>query len=131
MSTVMELCNPISVATRAGYVLMPMYTRRAMTAPTIALTMRGTVKVCRFSSSAVLSIWTRYTSFGDNGSTNDFKASGIFMNGGMGPEDAELGVEAPDDAGVLPRPDLREDFAMMEMKRSLMNRSARYHLCGK
>lgn len=53
------------------------------------------------------------------------------MNGGMGPEDAELGVEAPDDAGVLPRPDLREDFAMMEMKRYLMNRSARYHLGGK
>lgn len=40
------------------------------------------------------------------------------MNGGIGPEDAELGVEAPDDAGVvLPRPERRDDFAMVEVNR--------------
>lgn len=36
------------------------------------------------------------------------------MNGGIGPDDAELGVEAPEEAGVL-RPDRREDLAMVEM----------------
>jgi hypothetical protein len=35
----------------------------------------------------------------------------------MGPEDAELGVEAPEDVGVLLRPDRREDFAIVRMKR--------------
>lgn len=34
------------------------------------------------------------------------------MNGGIGPEEAELGVEAPDEDGVLPRPERRDDFAM-------------------
>lgn len=113
VSTVMELWSPISVPTRAGYVLIPMYTRKPITAATTRLRMRGTVKVCRFSSSAVISIWTRYTSSGESGSTNVFKASGTFVNGGIGPEDAELGVEAPDDVGVLPRPERRDDFAMV------------------
>jgi sRNA-binding carbon storage regulator CsrA len=36
-------------------------------------------------------------------------------NGGIGPEDAELGVEAPDDVGVLPRPERRDDFAMVPL----------------
>jgi hypothetical protein len=35
------------------------------------------------------------------------------VNGGIGPEDAELGVEALDDVGVLPRPERRDDFAMV------------------
>ena len=44
---------------------------------------------------------------------NDFKASGTLVKGGIGPEDAELGVEAPDDVGVLPRPERRDDFAIV------------------
>ena len=72
------------------------------------------MKVCRFNSSAVISIWSKYTSSGDSGSTNVRKASGTFMNGGIGPDDADVGVEVPDEAGVL-RPDSREDLAMVKM----------------
>lgn len=34
------------------------------------------------------------------------------MNGGMGPEETELGVEAPDEAGVDEGVFRRDDFAM-------------------
>jgi hypothetical protein len=90
--------------------------------------MRGTVKVCRFSSSAVMSMWTRYTSSGESGSTNDFKASGTLVNGGIGPEDTELGVEAPDDVGVLPRPERRDDFAMVGVDIYVFPQVAGYYL---
>jgi hypothetical protein len=77
--------------------------------------MRGTVKVWRFRSSAVMSRWTRYTSFGESGSTKDCSAGGTLMKGGIGPE-TELGVEAPDEPGVeagVLRPDRLADFAMV------------------
>ena len=61
-------------------------------------------------------MWTRYTSSGESGSTNGCKDCGTLVNGGIGPEDAEFGVEAPDDDGVvLPRPERRDDFAMVEV----------------
>ena len=54
-------------------------------------------------------MWTRYTSFSERGSTNGLRVEGALTNGAIGPEDAEFGVEAPDefvDAGVLRREDL-------------------------
>ena len=113
VSTVMEFLSPINVPRSAGYVLIPMYTRRPSMAVTIRLTIRGTVKLCRFSSSAVMSMCTRYTSSGESCSTNGCKVSGTLVNGGIGPE--ELGVDAPDEVGVLPRPERRDDFAMADV----------------
>lgn len=37
---------------------------------------------------------------------------GALVNGGMGPEETELGVEAPDEAGVDEGVFRRDDFAM-------------------
>lgn len=37
----------------------------------------GTMKVCFFRSWAELSMWIRYTSLGESGSTNETRDSGI------------------------------------------------------
>ena len=101
------------MATSAGYMLKPQYRRRAITAATTTLTTVGTVKVCHFSSVAEVSIWTRYTSSGESGSRKDLRIEGALVKGGIGPEEMELGVEAPDEAGVDAGVLRRDDFFAM------------------
>lgn len=79
--------------------LNPQYTRKAITAATTTFTTDGTRNVCHFRSVAVVSICIRYTSSVDNFSTKGFRIVGIFENGGIGPEFAEFGVDAPDEPG--------------------------------
>lgn len=90
-----------------------MYTRRAITAATTALTTDGTRKDCHFWSVDVVSIWTRYISSGESGSTKGFKIFGTLVKGGMGPEVEEFGVELPDEAGVDAGVLRREDFVIV------------------
>lgn len=99
----------------AGYVLKPVYTRRAITAATTALTIDGTRKVCHFRSVEVVSMWMRYTSSGESGSTKGWRIFGTLVKGGMGPEDDELGVDEPDEAGVDAGVLRREDFVMVDV----------------
>lgn len=79
--------------------LNPQYTRKAITAATTTFTTDGTRNVCHFKSVAVVSICVRYTSSVDSTSTKGLRIVGILVKGGMGPEDAELGVDAPDEPG--------------------------------
>jgi hypothetical protein len=112
MSTLSELSIPSRIATSAGYVLNPQYTRRAITAATTTLTTVGTKKVCHFSSVAEVSMWTRYTSSGESGSRKGLRMEGVLVKGGIGPDETELGVEAPDEAGVDAGVLRRDDFVM-------------------
>jgi hypothetical protein len=73
------------------------------------------MKVCHFRSVAVVSMWTRYTSSGESGSRKGLRIAGALMNGGMGPVDVELGVEAPDEAGVDAGVLRRDDFPMVDL----------------
>jgi hypothetical protein len=70
------------------------------------------MKVCHFRSVPVVSMWSRYTSSGMSGSRKGLRIEGALVNGGMGPEETELGVEAPDEAGVDEGVFRRDDFAM-------------------
>jgi hypothetical protein len=70
------------------------------------------MKVCHFRSVPEVSMWTRYTSSGTSGSRKGLRIEGALVNGGMGPEETELGVEAPDEAGVDAGVFRRDDFAM-------------------
>lgn len=56
-------------------------------------------------------MWTRYTSRGESGSRKSLRVEGALTKGAIGPDDAELGVETPEEAGVL----LREDLAILKV----------------
>lgn len=63
----------------------------------------------------MVSMWTRYTSSGESGSIKGLRIAGALVNGGIGPVDVELGVEAPDEAGVDARVLRRDDFPMVAL----------------
>lgn len=58
-------------------------------------------------------MWTRYTSSGERRSTNDFRVDGTLMNGGIGPDEVELGVDEPEEAGVFSLVEPGADFVML------------------